>query len=105
MPDAAVIVGEQGCGGGMHDGGFAVGSGESGDGLEGFPGGGNQNLDFSRYGGGASENLRGYEAANGAELWQHILREIVRVSGRELRGGAGRPEARDHVTTPSPPPK
>ena len=46
MADAAVVVGEEGSGGGVDYGGLAVRAGEGGDGVEGLPGGDNQDFDL-----------------------------------------------------------
>src|SRR6266852_3039303 len=93
MADAAVEAGEQGSSLVGDDGGFEVGAGEGADGVEGAPGGFNDDFDFAfeaSVGNGSAEI-----AGDAAKLGQNGFGKVVEILGQLRFGGASGPAAQD----------
>src|SRR5258708_6794938 len=95
MADAAIETGEQGGGFGSDDGGFEIGTSEGADGVEGAPGGFDDDFDFAFE---ASSGNGGAEiAGDAAEFGQDIFGKVLYILG-QLRFGRARGPAPQDVS-------
>ncbi len=86
MGDAAVEAGKQGGSFGGDDGGFEVGAGKVADGVEGAPGGLDEDFHFAFHP--ANGNDGSEVAGDAAEFGQNIFRKVFEILGQSRFGGA-----------------
>src|SRR5260370_40473367 len=93
MADAAIETGEQGGGFGSDDGGFEIGTGEIANGVEGAPGGFDDDFDFVF--GAAKRDLGSQVSRDAAKFGQNAFGKVLEILGQLRFGGASGPAAPD----------
>src|SRR5258708_2900023 len=93
MAHAAIETGEQGGGFGSDDGGFEIGAGKIANGVEGAPGGLDDDFDFVF--GAAKRDLGSQVARDAAEFGENAFGKMLKIFWQLRLGGASGPAAQD----------